>query len=49
MNTRRFREILEAHVYLPINEQKSEIERYLKKWHSDLEQVGDILEIGVRL
>jgi serine phosphatase RsbU (regulator of sigma subunit) len=47
--TKRFKELLLDICKMPMNEQKQMLERKIEEWRGDLEQVDDILVIGIRL
>lgn len=49
MTTKRFKSLLISIKNKSINDQKTEIENYMKNWIGDLEQVDDILVIGIRI
>lgn len=49
LGSKGFRELLLKSAHLSINEQKKEIEEFIKTWQDDKEQVDDILLIGVEI
>ncbi|OJJ23217.1 hypothetical protein BKI52_02345 [marine bacterium AO1-C] len=46
---KRFRQLLSDIHHLPINEQKLHLETTLAQWQGDLDQVDDILVMGIKL
>ena len=42
-------EVLLAHHHLPMDEQKAELNRIFEDWKGNLEQVDDVLVIGIRI
>lgn len=46
--TKNFRNLLTTLQHLPLAEQKAELEDFLKQWQGELEQVDDILVMGVK-
>ncbi|MBI4947459.1 MAG: SpoIIE family protein phosphatase [Bacteroidetes bacterium] len=49
MMTKRFKDFLLQINSLPMNEQKTEIEKHFTAWKGNCEQVDDVLVIGVRV
>ncbi len=47
--TRQLRELLQRHLSEPMPEQGRRVEAALKAWQGDIEQLDDILVVGVRL
>jgi len=47
--TRRLQEKLLALHHLPMEEQKKELHKELEDWKTGLEQVDDVLVIGIRV
>jgi|WetSurMetagenome_2_1015567.scaffolds.fasta_scaffold00558_10 phosphoserine phosphatase RsbU/P len=46
--THKFMEILQTMHKLPMDEQKSQLNDFVKNWRGDLEQTDDILVVGIR-
>jgi len=46
---RQFQELLLANAEKSMKEQKTALEKAIEQWRGDLEQVDDILVIGIRL
>jgi serine phosphatase RsbU (regulator of sigma subunit) len=49
MTTKRFKDLLLSIQKKTMTEQQLEIESYIKNWQGDLEQVDDVLVIGIRI
>ena len=47
--SKNFKELLLKTSHLPMSEQKTVLETTLEEWRSDIEQIDDILVIGIRL
>ena len=47
--TKKFREILISIQSMPMNEQEKYLNDFIENWKQDVEQVDDILVIGVRI
>jgi serine phosphatase RsbU (regulator of sigma subunit) len=47
--TKRFKELLLNSCHLPMNKQKEVLETALEEWKSGIEQIDDILVIGIKL
>jgi ligand-binding sensor domain-containing protein/serine phosphatase RsbU (regulator of sigma subunit) len=47
-STKRFKETLSNMQHLPLNEQKIQLDTVIEKWKSGIEQIDDILVIGIR-
>jgi serine phosphatase RsbU (regulator of sigma subunit) len=47
--SKRVRELLLSITHLPLNEQKDLIEKAFFDWKGDLEQIDDVLVIGVKI
>jgi serine phosphatase RsbU (regulator of sigma subunit) len=47
--TKRFKELLLNNCHLPMTKQKEVLETALEEWKSDIEQIDDILVIGIKL
>jgi len=47
--TKRLKELLLNNCHLPMNGQKEVLETALAEWKSDIEQIDDILVIGIKL
>jgi serine phosphatase RsbU (regulator of sigma subunit) len=47
--TKQFKELLLNICHLPMNEQKAVLETTLEEWRSDIEQIDDILVLGIKL
>jgi serine phosphatase RsbU (regulator of sigma subunit) len=47
--TKRFKELLLNNCHLPMNKQKEVLEKALEEWKSDIEQIDDILVMGIKL
>ncbi len=46
---KKFKDLLLNNCHLPMNEQKEVLEKTLDEWRSDIEQIDDILVIGIKL
>ena len=46
--TKKFKELLLNNCHLPMNEQKEVLETTLEEWRSDIEQIDDILVLGIK-
>lgn len=47
--SKRFRELLLNNCHLPMNKQKEVLEHALEEWKSDIEQIDDILVMGIKI
>ncbi len=46
--SKKFKELLLSSCHLPMNEQKSHLEAFIKNWKGTMEQTDDILVIGIK-
>jgi serine phosphatase RsbU (regulator of sigma subunit) len=49
LTTKKFRELLVEMNHLPAREQKQKLEDFFARWKGNVEQLDDILVIGIRL
>ena len=47
LTTKKFKELLATIVNLPINEQNSQLEAFFTNWRGNVEQIDDVLVIGI--
>lgn len=47
LTTKKFKELLGQIVSKPINEQKTELDHFFAKWKGNVEQIDDVLVIGI--
>jgi serine phosphatase RsbU (regulator of sigma subunit) len=47
LTTKKFKELLHTIVNLPINEQNSQLEAFFTNWRGNVEQIDDVLVIGI--
>ncbi|MBK7667533.1 MAG: SpoIIE family protein phosphatase [Sphingobacteriaceae bacterium] len=47
LTTKKFKELLHTIVNLPINEQNSQLETFFTNWRGNVEQIDDVLVIGI--
>jgi len=48
LTTKKFKELLSKIVDLPIDEQKEQLDRFFTQWKGNVEQIDDVLVIGIR-
>lgn len=48
LTTKKFKELLSGIVDLPIDEQKQQLDRFFSQWKGNVEQIDDVLVIGIR-
>ncbi|HTF06316.1 MAG TPA: tetratricopeptide repeat protein [Bacteroidia bacterium] len=49
LTTKKFRELLLGIHHKPMHEQKNELERFINQWRGPVEQIDDLLVIGIRV